>query len=159
MITSHNKVVEVTLPLELQAAHLMRETRLAVVQSNPLLSLPSLNAESSSSSSSSDLSKSEAASTKEEDYAWAGYEDDVIPNKQQAKLLRNLRHQIFTLYRRLFGIVFIVNMSIFVVILCRGANAAKIGEIAIANLCCAILMRQDYVINAFFNVFCAVPQS
>lgn len=51
-------------------------------------------------------------------------------------------------------------MSIFVATLIRGgANAQQLGEIVVANLFCAILMRQDYVINAFFNVFCAVPTS
>ncbi|KAK7469248.1 hypothetical protein VKT23_003735 [Stygiomarasmius scandens] len=90
---------------------------------------------------------------------WDGYLDDVLPDKSQGRKLRNLRHQIFTLYRRLFGIVFIVNMSILIAIIVRGASVPRIGEIVIANLCCAILMRQDYVINAFFNVFCAVPTS
>jgi len=50
-------------------------------------------------------------------------------------------------------------MSILIAIIVRGASVPRIGEIVLANLCCAILMRQDYVINAFFNVFCAVPTS
>ena len=40
-----------------------------------------------------------------------------------------------------------------------GANAQELGLIVVANLFCAILMRQDYVINAFFTVACAVPRS
>lgn len=92
--------------------------------------------------------------------AWDGYLDDEIPNKTQGKLVRNLRHSIFSLYRRLFGVVFIANMAIFIATLVRGgANAQHLGLIVVANLFCAILMRQDYVINTFFNVFCAVPSS
>ncbi|KAF7299018.1 Nonribosomal peptide synthetase 12 [Mycena indigotica] len=91
---------------------------------------------------------------------WDGYQDDELPEKVHGKLLRNLRHQIFSLYRRLFGIVFITNMAIFIAILARGgANAQRLGLITLANLFVAILMRQDYVINTFFNVLCSVPSS
>ena len=91
---------------------------------------------------------------------WEGYEDDPIPDKTQGHFVRNLRHQIFTLYRRLFGVVFVTNMAIFIAILAKGNyNAQHLGLIVVSNLFCAILMRQDYVINAFFNVFCAVPTS
>ncbi|KAF4590153.1 putative NRPS-like protein biosynthetic cluster [Pleurotus pulmonarius] len=105
-------------------------------------------------------SSSETSSTVEQGLAWAGYEDDEIPEKTQGKYARNLRHQVFTLYRRLFGVVFVVNLGILIATLVKGgANSLELGQIVIANLFCAILMRQDYVINAFFNVFCAVPTS
>ncbi|KAL0569057.1 hypothetical protein V5O48_012915 [Marasmius crinis-equi] len=87
------------------------------------------------------------------------YDDDALPKKTQGHYIRNLRHQIFTLYRRLFGVVFIVNMAIFIVICVRETSLPKIGEIAVANLFAAILMRQDYVVNAFFQVFTLVPRS
>ncbi|TFK40788.1 nonribosomal peptide synthetase 12 [Crucibulum laeve] len=102
---------------------------------------------------------SEASSLEKQEYPWAGYQDDFLPEKEQSKVTRNLRHQIFTLYRRLFGVVFVVNLAIFISVVIKGANAQQIGGIVVANLCCAILMRQDYVINAFFNTFCAVPTS
>ncbi|KAI0269909.1 nonribosomal peptide synthetase 12 [Gloeopeniophorella convolvens] len=116
-----------------------------------------------SSATPSTLSSSDIAaslSTLEKGNVWDGYENDALPEKTQGKYVRNLRHQIFSLYRRLFGVVFVANMSIFVAILCRGnQNAQNLGLIVVANLFCAILMRQDYVINAFFNTFCAVPAS
>ncbi|KAJ7505315.1 nonribosomal peptide synthetase 12 [Mycena galericulata] len=91
---------------------------------------------------------------------WDGYEKDVLPKKLQGRFVRNLRHRIFTLYRRLFGIVFVTNLAIFLAILIRGgADTQRLGMITLANLFCAILMRQDYVINVFFNVLCAVPTS
>ena len=99
-------------------------------------------------------------STLEKAEPWDGYENDTLPSKKQARYLRNLRHQIFSLYRRLFSIVFIVNMSIFIAVLCQGgATAQHLGLIVIANISSSIFMRQDYVINAFFAVFCAVPLS
>ncbi|THH19192.1 hypothetical protein EW146_g1923 [Bondarzewia mesenterica] len=109
-----------------------------------------------SKSSSTDVSPSVV----EKGNGWEGYLDDDLPDKSQGKLVRNLRHQILSLYRRLFSVVFITNMAIFIATLVRGgANAQHLGLIVVANLFCAILMRQDYVINAFFNVFCAVPSS
>ncbi|KAI0030425.1 nonribosomal peptide synthetase 12 [Vararia minispora EC-137] len=91
---------------------------------------------------------------------WTGYENEILPEKIQGHYARNLRHQIFTLYRRLFGVVFVTNMSIFIVVLVHGTfQSNQLGLLVISNLFCAILMRQDYVINAFFRVFCSVPSS
>ena len=90
---------------------------------------------------------------------WEGYQDDFIPDKTQGKFTRNLRHQVFSLYRRLFGLVFTANMAILIATFVRpgGVDAQYLGLIVVSNLFCAILMRQDYVINAFFTVACAVP--
>ncbi|KAF9013277.1 nonribosomal peptide synthetase 12 [Cyathus striatus] len=107
----------------------------------------------------SEISSIQASSLEKEEYPWSGYEDDYLPEKKQGKIVRNLRHQIFTLYRRLFGVVFIINLAIFISVLVKGTDSKQLGLIVVSNLFCAILMRQDYVINAFFTVFCAVPTS
>ena len=97
-----------------------------------------------------DLEKGELEVTREDD----------LPTKVQGHYMRNLRHQIFTLYRRLFSIVFVINMAIFIALISTGRHSTMhVGLAVISNLFCAILMRQEYVINAFFNVFCAVPSS
>ena len=82
-------------------------------------------------------------------------------NKEDASVIfvRHLRHYIFTLYRRLFGVVFTINMAIFIRLCLASADTQRIAEIIIVNLFCAILIRQDYVINAIFNTCCTVPQS
>ncbi|KAF4565683.1 hypothetical protein EYR40_002247 [Pleurotus pulmonarius] len=108
------------------------------------------------------LSSSASSSTIEKGHEvfWAGYEDDGIPDKSQGKFMRNLRHQVFSLYRRLFGIVFIVNMAILIATFVQGEpNAMRLGQIVIGNIFCSVLMRQEHVINAFFAVFTAVPPS
>ncbi|KAG8748568.1 hypothetical protein FRC10_003702 [Ceratobasidium sp. 414] len=92
--------------------------------------------------------------------AWDGYLDDDLPEKNEPKVIRNLRHLVFSLYRRLFGVVFIVNMSIFIHALAKGGLPANhIGTIVVGNICAAVLMRQDYVLNLIFNIACAVPRS
>ncbi|KAF8077656.1 hypothetical protein FPV67DRAFT_6540 [Lyophyllum atratum] len=83
---------------------------------------------------------------------WAGYEQDILPAKTEGRIVRNLRHQIFYLYRRLFGIVFITNLGLFIWYAAKGANAKEIGLVVVGNLFGAIMMRQDYVIDAFFVV-------
>ena len=94
-------------------------------------------------------------------YPWDGYLDDEVPDKTQGKLMRNVRHQVFSLYRRLFGIVFVANAAVLIATFARpgGTDAQHLGLIVVSNLFCAILMRQDYVINTFFTVACAVPIS
>jgi hypothetical protein len=84
---------------------------------------------------------------------WDGYEQEEIAEKTQGKWSRNLRHKIFTLYRRLFTVVFVTNMAILVSIAVKGgADSKEIGQIVVANIFVSILMRQDHVVNAFFAV-------
>ncbi|KAF8609148.1 nonribosomal peptide synthetase 12 [Ceratobasidium sp. AG-I] len=105
-------------------------------------------------------SSNTAAAAEKGGNAWDGYLDDDLPEKNESKVVRNLRHIVFSLYRRLFGVVFIVNMSIFIHVLVQGGLPAnKIGTIVVGNICAAVLMRQDYVLNLIFNVACAVPTS
>ena len=51
-------------------------------------------------------------------------------------------------------------MAIFIATCVRGdMDANYLGKVAIANIFVAVLMRQDYVINAFFIVATATPRS
>jgi hypothetical protein len=60
----------------------------------------------------------------------------------------------------LFGVIFVSNAALFIAtIFKKEVDALYLGKIVVANLFCAILMRQEYVVNAFFAVFCAVPTS
>jgi len=103
--------------------------------------------------------KIDSSSLEDQTHIWADYQHAILPEKTQGRFVRNLRHQIFYLYRRLFGVVFLTNLAIFINVAVKGANAATLGKIVIANIFVAILMRQDYVIDAFFTVFTAAPSS
>jgi len=100
-----------------------------------------------------------ALEKREPELPWSGYLEDTLPEKKQGKHLRNLRHIVFTIYHRLFGIVFIANLAVFIATLVNGTNANHLGTVVISNIFGAVLMRQDYVINFIFDVFTAVPQS
>lgn len=103
--------------------------------------------------------KVEPSSLEDQTHMWSGYKDDDLPEKFQGRFIRNFRHQILYLYRRLFGVVFVTNLAIFIAVAVKGANALQIGKIVVANIFVAILMRQDYVIDAFFTVLTSVPSS
>lgn len=90
---------------------------------------------------------------------WDGYEDDEMPEKVQPRLVRNARLQAFSIYRRLFSVVFITNMGVFISYAIRGYHSQKIALVTVANIFIAILMRQELVVNALFLIFCSVPKS
>lgn len=123
-----------------------------------LITVKELGSSTSSSSISESTEKGASVSVLESGNMWDGYLEDELPDKTQGHVFRNIRHQIFSLYRRLFGVIFVVNMGVFISTLVKGgANSHELGLIVVANLFCAILMRQDYVINTFFTIACAVP--
>ncbi|KAI8994138.1 hypothetical protein BD414DRAFT_411042 [Trametes punicea] len=118
---------------------------------------------STSTAASSISDKKSVLSVEKGGISWDGYLDDELPEKTHGHWFRNLRFQVFSLYRRLFGIVFITNMAVFIATCVQGgvegADAQYLGKVSVANIFVAILMRQDYVINAFFTVACAAPRS
>ncbi|KAJ4491453.1 hypothetical protein C8J55DRAFT_540864 [Lentinula edodes] len=106
------------------------------------------------------MEKNESSlSFEEKAISWEDFRNDEYSDKKQGRLARNMRFQIFPIYRRLFSVVFITNMAIFIAFCVRGASVPKLGEVAIANLFVAILFRQDYVINALFFILCSAPKS
>ncbi|KAG7453203.1 uncharacterized protein BT62DRAFT_983963 [Guyanagaster necrorhizus] len=88
-----------------------------------------------------------------------GYEDQDIPKKTQSRPVRNLRLQIFTVYRRLFSVAFVINMAIFISYVVHGYSSLRVAEVVVANLFIAVVMRQDYVVNVIFYILRSVPQS
>ena len=71
--------------------------------------------------------------------------DTDLPDKKERKLFRNLRHQIFNIYRRLFTLVFLINLGVLIDTCVRGTNAPHVGKIVIANIFTAILIREEHV--------------
>ncbi|KAG4418099.1 hypothetical protein IFR04_008760 [Cadophora malorum] len=85
-----------------------------------------------------------------------------VPEKKGIHKLRALRHRILSLYRRLFTLVFIVNLAAVYLMISFGKTGKGLQNMSTAtaaNLTVAVLMRQEYVINALFTIACAVPTS
>ena len=86
----------------------------------------------------------------------------VLPQKRGTHKLRALRFRFFDIYRRLFSVVFLANLGglIALVVHRNGLGSIPLADIATAtavNLTVAILMRQEYVINILYGIFCSVP--
>ncbi|KZF24335.1 hypothetical protein L228DRAFT_208882 [Xylona heveae TC161] len=92
-------------------------------------------------------------------------EPQPLPSKRGTRPVRYLRHTFFTMYRRLFSVVFIANAAVLVALLARkyksSSNTLKLTDVATAtsaNLMVSILMRQEHVINLLFVICAAVPR-
>lgn len=90
----------------------------------------------------------------------------TLPHKRMRPVWRNLRHKFITVYQRLFSIVFLANMLAFVVLLvqnrnsnARGPPPSSVATAAAANILGAILIRQEYVVNLLYDIFCLTPTS
>ena len=88
---------------------------------------------------------------------WANYEQEVLPEKNQHRFIRILRHRIFDAYRRLFGLTLLFNICVFLAYVGHHLRALDIGEAVVWNLGLSFILSTDYCINAFFYVCTAIP--
>jgi len=87
---------------------------------------------------------------------------DTLPSKNGFHGQRWLRHRLFILYRRFFTLVVVSNLAVACFILYRNIKDDRymLADLATAtstNLCMAVLMRSEPVINLLFTIFCSVP--
>ncbi|MCJ1373656.1 hypothetical protein MMC20_004885 [Loxospora ochrophaea] len=87
-----------------------------------------------------------------------------LPDKKNCKAWRGLRHNLLAVYQRLFSVVCIANMIAFIVLLTRhhtrnGPPLSSVADASSANILCAILIRQEYVINALYKIALLTPRS
>lgn len=86
----------------------------------------------------------------------------ILPPEKGVHSHMWLRYYFFTMYRRLFSVVFIGNLATILTIFAyrRTLDNLQLSDLATAtasNITVALLMRQDYVINSLFTVACSVP--
>jgi hypothetical protein len=89
---------------------------------------------------------------------------ETLPPKKGYHGLRWLRHRAFILYRRFFSIIVLVNVAVACLLLYRKIKEKKdiladLSTATAANLCMAVLMRSEPVVNLLFTVLCSVPVS
>src|SRR5438034_1115912 len=72
-----------------------------------------------------------------------------LPDKASGKRRRGLRYRVYIVYRRLFSLVWLLNIAAFIVIIAiPSINRTWLGLLSSINLSIAVLVRQDFVINA-----------
>ncbi|KAI9797375.1 MAG: hypothetical protein M1835_001042 [Candelina submexicana] len=93
-------------------------------------------------------------------------EEHPLPLKRNLRPLRYLRHTFFSLYRRLFTLVFAANMAAFLgyvvehhrALSTKAALSSVVTAVS-ANLMIGILFRQEHVINFLYSICCSFPIS
>ncbi|KAI5465052.1 hypothetical protein BGZ63DRAFT_412462 [Mariannaea sp. PMI_226] len=83
----------------------------------------------------------------------------ALPEKRQAKRIRGLRHRLLIVYRRLFTLVGIFNIAAALAVILSGIQRQWLADVTAINLALAVLIRQDFVINALYTIICSVPKS
>lgn len=64
------------------------------------------------------------------------------------------------MYRRLFAVIFLVNLAVAVVFATtKAASLDRIASACLGNLAAAVIIRQEHFINLLFRGFSSVPKS
>ncbi len=88
-----------------------------------------------------------------------------LPAKKGFRGGRWLRHHFFSMYRRLFSIIFLSNLAVFITMLWRSVSSQQTPPIpdlsaaVAANLMVAVLMRQEHMVNFLFWAATRLPTS
>ncbi|KAF4465907.1 non-ribosomal peptide synthetase [Fusarium albosuccineum] len=85
--------------------------------------------------------------------------EKAIPEKRQRKHVRGFRYRALIIYRRLFSLVGLFNITAAIALLLTGISRVWLGNITAINLVTAVLVRQEFVINALYTITCSVPKS
>ncbi len=87
-----------------------------------------------------------------------------LPNKRDRRILRGLRYNLLAVYQRLFSVVFIGNITACIIELVVhrhshpfGPPLGNLATAVAANVMGAVLIRQEYIINSLYNIFCWTP--
>lgn len=69
-------------------------------------------------------------------------------------------HRVLIVYRRLFSLVWLANIAVFLIIIfVPKIDRIWISQIALINLTIAVVIRQDFVINLIYVTCCSAPKS
>jgi predicted ferric reductase len=82
-----------------------------------------------------------------------------IPDKRHGQPFRGLRHRIFIVYRRLFSVVWLVNLAALVALIVKQGGLPWLAILTAANLVTCVMIRQDTVINILYTITCSVPKT
>lgn len=85
-------------------------------------------------------------------------ESQVPPPKKKSRFAL-IRYTLLDIYRRLFTLVFLANVAIFIAIMVTDRKLMALGNAAAANLLACGLARQPLVVNAVFRTVCSIPRS
>ncbi|KAH7303456.1 hypothetical protein B0I35DRAFT_485150 [Stachybotrys elegans] len=83
----------------------------------------------------------------------------AVPDKISGKYRRGIRYRALIVYRRLFSVMGIINIGVAIAVILTGFSREWFGTITAMNVTLAVIMRQEFVVNALYRTFCSVPLS
>lgn len=91
-------------------------------------------------------------------------ESRSLPAKRHQGWWRRLRHQLLSVYKRLFSVVFILNVIALITVTVVnkdkhpfGPRLSDISTAVASNITATILIRQEYIINSLYGALCLIP--
>ncbi|KAK6354324.1 hypothetical protein TWF730_008731 [Orbilia blumenaviensis] len=81
--------------------------------------------------------------------------------EQQSYIWPKLRHGFLSAYRKLFSLIFLGNLAGLLYVALAFSGPGRLTHLSTAvstNLLVAVLIRQDFVVNAIFSFFALTPQ-
>ncbi|KAJ6079027.1 hypothetical protein N7467_008780 [Penicillium canescens] len=129
---------------------------------------PAMVTGSASSASSSEVTLTEEKTIEKYQSREIGSSETTRPNdmdleaqtaQPKPKLFASTRYAILTIYRRLFTLVFLANVAVFVAVMTTEQKLLALVNATAANLLACGLARQPLVVNAIFLVVCSMPRS
>lgn len=82
-----------------------------------------------------------------------------IPEKLLQKPFRGVIYRIFIVYRFLFSLVGLGNLAALIAMCVTGVNRQWLSNMTAIDLCLAVVIRQDFLVNALYAILCSVPNS
>ncbi|EED19622.1 integral membrane protein TmpA [Talaromyces stipitatus ATCC 10500] len=96
-------------------------------------------------------------------YSSTGEDVEAQASKRQSRpraYWSFIRYTVLNVYRRLFTIIFLANLAVFITIMITDQSSLLVFVNAIAaNLTVCGLMRQPLIVNTIFLVICSIPRS
>ncbi|KAI0200546.1 hypothetical protein F4808DRAFT_428226 [Astrocystis sublimbata] len=86
----------------------------------------------------------------------------TLPDPHGSDLSRKIRHRYASTYRKIFTVIFTVNLAVFLAFLIKdrgNPNSREVGSAASANLLVSILFRQEEFVNLVYEIFTHAPHS
>lgn len=88
----------------------------------------------------------------------------TLPDKRYPKVLRNLRHKILSVYRRISTLIIIGNLIALVYLVATAGspltiNASDLATATAVNVFGTIAIRQELVVNALYSICLSTPLS
>ncbi|BCR99594.1 integral membrane protein TmpA [Aspergillus luchuensis] len=84
---------------------------------------------------------------------------DLEAQEHKVKKLSRIRYALLNIYRRLFTLVFLANVAVFVAIMVTDRTLLALVNATAGNLMACGLARQPLVVNSIFISVCSIPRS